>query len=211
MAEGERSALEVWLDFAKTLIWPLFLFAVSLLYKGQFRDLMGRVTDVNATTSGVSFKVQAKQEKNAIQNSISSETQPTAPTDPAPSTQAKSQIQRLVALQTITETAPPSTKIGWMYCGRFSHGKWTKPPNLKASGPIEENKTYRVATDTYLRDSPPEGSNLKGQVIGIVPEGQDVKVLKVSQVPDREQVEADTSLVWVEVENKDFYAMSRGH
>jgi len=210
MAE-ERSALEVWLDFAKTLIWPLFLFAVFLLLRVQLRDLMGRVTDVNATPTGLSFKVQAKQEKTALQNTITSEAQPAASTDPAPSAQAKSQIQRLAALQTITETAPTSTKIGWIYCGRFSHGKWAKPPNLKASGPIEENKTYRVATDTYLRDSPPEGSNPKGQVIGIVPEGQDVKVLKVSQVPDKEQAEPDSSLVWVEIENKDFYAMSRGH
>jgi hypothetical protein len=208
MADGGKGSLEIWLDFAKALVWPAFAFVMVLILGRPMLDALrqngGQFT---AGSGGLSLTVQAQQRGKELQAKLSNESKPDSPSDPPPSAQAISQIQTLNALQTLAQSGHPSTRYGWIYCGPFAQGHWTKPPNLKVKGPILQNQTYSISTDTYLRENPPQDNVPKGQVIGIVPQGQEVKVLDVSQVPDKEQPDSNASLIWVRVENKDLYGM----
>jgi hypothetical protein len=216
MADGGKGSLEIWLDFAKALVWPVFILLALLIFGRPLKTQLVTMVDalehsggqLSIGPSGVNISLLA-QAQQAIRSQITNESKPDSPSDPAPSAQAISQVQALKSLQTLAPNGGVSTKYGWIYCGPFVQGHWTKPPNLKVKGPILQNQTYGVSTDTYLRESPPQGDAPKGQVTGIVPQGQQVKVLEVRQIPDKDQPGSDASLIWVRIENKEFYGMKK--
>lgn len=207
MAIGDQSKLAAWLDFAKALIWPLVLVIFIWMNEGQFADLTNRITEGSIGPGGASFKLQAKERADGIIANLGKQAQPQAPSDPTPSVESRALVKQLEALQVISEARPQSTNIGWIYCGQMADGHWTRKPNLDVRGPVEPGKSYSISTDTYLRESPPEGSTPKGQVMGVVPQGAKVTALQVSAVPD--QSEAGATLIWVMIENKKSYGLSR--
>ena len=161
MPTDDKSALAVWLDFAKSLIWPSIVLILSLTYHSQFSDFIAHITKVNA--GPLSLEAQARD----IQQNISQQAQPGAAIDPHPSLAAVKQALKLQALRTLAQVSPALTSHGWIYCGATAGGHWTEKPNLEVAGPISAGNTYTVATDTYLRENPPQGSTPKGEVIGI--------------------------------------------
>ena len=208
MAMEDRSVLAVWLDFAKALVWPLIILVFLFLYKAQFSDLIKRVTEVHGP-GGTSVTIAAAQQAVEVQRTITRGAQPGAPTDPRPSLDAVKQILKLEGLRTLAELPPTLTSSGWIYCGEVVDGHWSNKPNLIVAGPVESGKTYIVFTDTYLRENPPQGSTPKGEVIGVVPQGAKVKVLQVNEIPDTSSPSSNKRLVWVQIENKTTYAVSR--
>ena len=204
MPTDDKSALAVWLDFAKSLIWPSIVLILSLTYHSQFSDFIAHITKVNA--GPLSLEAQARD----IQQNISQQAQPGAAIDPHPSLAAVKQALKLQALRTLAQVSPALTSHGWIYCGATAGGHWTEKPNLEVVGPISAGNTYTVATDTYLRENPPQGSTPKGEVIGIVPEGAKVKVLQVNPLPNPASPSTDKRLVWVQIENQASYALSGG-
>jgi hypothetical protein len=209
MATEDKSNLAVWLDFAKALVWPLIILVFLLLYKAQFSELIKRVTEVHVPGGTSIIIAAAAQQAAEVQRTITREAQPGAPTDPRPSLDAIKQVLKVQALRTLAQQPPTLTSSGWIYCGELVDGHWINKPNLIVAGPVESGKTYTVFTDTYLRENPPQGSTPKGEVIGVVPQGAQVKVLQVNEIPDPSRPSPDKRLVWVQIENKTTYAVGR--
>jgi hypothetical protein len=204
MPVGDQSRLAAWLDFAKALIWPSIFLIFSLTYHTEVADFIAHLTKVNA--GPLSLEAQARD----IQHNVNQASQPAQPKDPTPTREAIKQVLKLEALRTLAQVSPSLTSVGWIYCGAFAGGAWSGKPNLEVAGPINTGETYKVSTDTYLRESPPQGSTPKGEVIGVVPEGAKVKALQVSLVPDPGAPSSEKRLVWVQIENQAGYALS-GH
>ncbi|MGH7840262.1 MAG: hypothetical protein ACREQT_01915 [Candidatus Binataceae bacterium] len=202
MPADDNSTLAVWLDFAKSLIWPLIFIIFALTYRSQVADFINHITKVNA--GPLSLEAQARD----IQQSITEAALPDKPKDPTPTLTAVKQALKLQALRTLAQVSPSLTSVGWIFCGATTGGHWTDKPNLKVAGPIAIGETYAVSTDTYLRESPPQGATLKGDVIGVLPEGVKVKALQVSEVPDPNSPASSKRLVWVQIEKPASSALS---
>src|SRR5262249_28949617 len=148
-----------------------------LVLRDDVHNILERID--TASGAGFTFKLKPLAEANKLAVSLVTRLANTAagdtnsPQDPAVSQAVKdaAAIQALIAKATATAagtgtTAAPgqaTAQTGWAYCGRFTRARdWVGPPNLEvaARGEPQANATYRVATDTYLREEPPRNGGL---------------------------------------------------
>jgi len=203
MANGDNTRTTTWLGFLQSLAWPITVLVILLLYRSDVREFLGRTSEISAGASGISLKA-VKDAKEQVAQALAHETARSAqaPTDPPPTAAVRALVERKQALQTLISDMPTDQIIGWMYGGPFANGRWTKAPNLELPRDQlpQTAQSYRLTTDTYLREAPPRESAPKGGIIRVIPEGMPVKVLEVAHRPDPN--DPNTTYIWVQVAYK---------
>ena len=195
MANDGGSRLEAWLGFVKALVWPGTVIGILLFFRADIIALLPRVTEMDLP-GGTAVKLA---ERRLTQQITQMAGVGESPTDPKMSLAVKALTD---AKHDLVASASGSNvsgiRTGWLYLGEATDGKWKSLPHLVVVTPntLVKGNTYSVRTDTYLRDTPPQGAaRLKGNVIAVVPEGTKVRVTSV------QSIEIPTATIyWVQVD-----------
>ena len=73
----------------------------------------------------------------------------------------------------------------WVYVGQFQNGRFIRSPNFNVTQIPKADDELAATADTYKRDAlpVPQGQDWRlGQIVGVVKEGQHVKVRKVEVI-----------------------------
>ena len=100
----------------------------------------------------------------------------------------------------IPQDVPPNTTIAsalsslevpgsfWVYLGQYQNGHYLRHPNFETQGIPNMNDELKTWTDTYKRSALPVKTgpdNWKlGEIVGVIKEGQRVRVHKVDKIED---------------------------
>ena len=174
----------------KNILQILFLLLVVVaLFNQHIQAWMGAKVALLARSGVESIKIgelelklrQAEQAIKTLANNPQASPPTTSPKLEGPRDQTP--LPSLApALQLINE--PGSF---WVYVGQFQNGRFIRPPNFNVPQIPKVDDDLVATTDTYKRDAlpVPTGQNWRlGQIVGVVKEGQHVKIRRVQVIED---------------------------
>ena len=172
----------------KNVLQMLFLGLVLVaLFSQHIQMWMGSKVALLARSGVESIKIgelelklrQAEQAIKTLANNPQVTPPTTAPKQEGPKDQTPPPSLS-PALQLINE--PGSF---WVYVGQFQNGRFIRSPNFNVTQIPKADDELAATADTYKRDAlpVPQGQDWRlGQIVGVVKEGQHVKVRRVEVI-----------------------------